>query len=169
MSLALDSAAITRLLASWPVGRLAMASADGGGPWVAPVVFAPSGGSVWTPIDGKPKTGGTLARLANAAADPRAALLLDEYSEDWSRLWWVRIDATVRIRRVGSKPGSPAAQASAALRAKYPQYRKVPLLSGPPTLLELTTVRVRGWQAAQSGASPPWSEPVRADPAAYRW
>ena len=64
--------AIIGLLATWPVGRLAMVAVDGGGPWVTPVVFAPAGGAVWTPIDGKRKTGGPLARLANASADPRA-------------------------------------------------------------------------------------------------
>ena len=152
MPLVLDRTAITTLLGTWPVGRLAMVAADGGGPWVTPVVFAPAGGSVWTPIDGKPKTGGPLARLANAAADPRAALLLDEYSEDWSRLWWVRIDGTVRVHRVGPGPGGPGAAAVAALRAKYPQYREVPLFSGPPTLLELKIGRTRGWRASAGGA-----------------
>ena len=152
MTHVLDGAAIARLLAAWPVGRLAMVSADGGGPWVTPVVFAPAGGSVWTPIDGKPKTGGPLARLANAAVDPRAALLLDEYSEDWSRLWWVRLDGAIRVHRVGPEPEGPAAAATVALRAKYPQYREVPLFSGPPTLLELTIARTRGWRATETDA-----------------
>ena len=153
-----DPAAIIGLLATWPVGRLAMVAADGGGPWVTPVVFAPAGGAVWTPIDGKRKTGGPLARLANAAADPRATLLLDEYSDDWSRLWWVRIDGTVRVHRVGPEPEGPTAEAIVALRAKYPQYREVPLFSGPATLLELTMGRTRGWQATEGGGPFPLSE-----------
>ena len=168
MSLVLDRAALTELLATWPVGRLAMVSADRGGPWITPVVFAPSRGAVWTPIDGKPKSGGRLARLANAAADPRAALLLDEYSEDWSRLWWVRIDGTVQVHRVGSEPEGPAADAIAALHAKYPQYREVPLFSGPPTLLELTIARSRGWQATEGGGPFPSAEEASAGGAAYR-
>ena len=142
----IDPAAIEELLAVRPVGRLAMVAATSGGPWVTPVVFAPSGSSIWTPIDGKPKSGNPLARIANATVDPRAALLLDEYSEDWSRLWWVRIDGTVRVHRVGHEPRGAAAGAIAALRAKYPQYRSVPLFSGPPTLLEMTIDRVRGWR-----------------------
>ena len=144
----IQPAAIADLLASCPIGRLAMVSAAGGGPWVAPVVFAPSEGSIWTPIDGKPKSGTPLARLANAAADPRAALLLDEYSEDWSRLWWVRIDGTIRAHGVEGEPREAAAEAIAALRGKYPQYRTVPLFSGPPTLLELTIDRVSGWRGS---------------------
>ena len=158
MPLVPDIAAIIGLLATWPVGRLAMVAAHGGGPWVTPVVFAPAGGAVWTPIDGKRKTGGPLARLANAAADPRAALLLDDYSDDWSRLWWVRIDGAVRVHRIGPEPEGPAAEAIAALRAKYPQYREVPLFSGPATLLELTMDRTRGWQAAQGGGPFPSAE-----------
>ena len=158
MPLVPDNSAIIGLLATWPVGRLAMVAAHGGGPWVTPVVFAPAGGAVWTPIDGKRKTGGPLARLANAAADPRAALLLDDYSDDWSRLWWVRIDGAVRVHRIGPEPEGPAAEAIAALRAKYPQYREVPLFSGPATLLELTMDRTRGWQAAQGGGPFPSAE-----------
>ena len=150
-SLVLDGAALTGLLASWPVARLAMVAAGGGGPWVTPVVFAPAAGAVWTPIDGKRKTGGPLARLANATADPRAALLLDEYSDDWSRLWWVRIDGRVQVHRIGPEPEGPVAEAIAALRAKYPQYREVPLFSGPATLLELTMDRTRGWRATEGG------------------
>ena len=152
MPLVPDRAAITGLLAAWPVGRLAMVAAHGGGPWVTPVVFAPAGGSVWTPIDGKPKAGSPLARLANAAADPRASLLLDEYAGDWTRLWWFRIDGTVRVHRIGPEPAGPAAEAITALRAKYPQYREVPLFSGPPTLIELTVDRTRGWEATEGGA-----------------
>ena len=156
-----DPDSLDGLLASWPVGRLAMVSADGGGPWVAPVVFAPARGAVWTPIDGKRKSGGPLARLANAAADPRAALLLDEYAEDWSRLWWVRVDGAVRVHRIGPSPEEgPAEEAVAALRAKYPQYRETPLFSGPPTLLELTIARWRGWKAADAPSPPPGPAPT---------
>ena len=146
-----DDAAIEELLATWPVGRLAMVGAAGGGPWVTPVVFVPVRKSVWTPIDGKPKSGNPLARLANAAAAPRAALLLDEYSQDWSRLWWVRIEGTGLVHRPGRDPKGAAATAIAALREKYPQYRTVPLFSGPPTLLELSIERARGWSASGSG------------------
>ena len=159
MARSIDPAEISDLLASWPVGRLAMVSAASGGPWVTPVVFASAGASIWTPIDGKPKSGAPLARLANAQADPRAALLLDEYSQDWSRLWWVRIEGTACARRIGSAPRGAAAEAIAALRAKYPHYRSVPLFSGPPTLLELSIDRVRGWRwsadrtAAADGAT----------------
>ena len=146
MAREIDPGAISELLRTWPIARLAMVSAARGGPWLTPVVFAPSGNSIWTPVDGKPKSGAPLARLANAEADPRAALLLDEYAADWSRLWWVRIDGTAVAHRIGSAPRGAAAEAIATLRGKYPQYRSVPLFSGPPTLLELSIERVRAWR-----------------------
>ena len=153
----LDLQAVASLLATWPVGRLAMVSADGGGPWVAPIVFVPSGGTVWTPIDGKPKSGGPLQRLANAEADPRASLLLDEYTDDWTRLWWVRLEGTMQVHRA-SDPASAdgsAIGAIAALREKYPQYREASLLAERPTLLELTVARVRGWSASENSRIAP--------------
>ena len=161
-----DNDALLALLASWPVGRLAMVSAAGGGPWVTPIVFVPVRGSVWSPIDGKPKSGTPLKRVANANADPRAALLLDEYSNDWSRLWWVRVEGRIRIHRLAGDPeaggSGPAAEAIAGLRKKYPQYRTVPLFSGPPTLLELAIDRTRGWAA--SGRFPSGREAGRQSP-----
>ena len=151
-----DPQAIEHLLATWPVGRLAMVSAGNAGPWVAPIVFAPARGAVWTAIDGKRKSGGPLRRLANAEADPRASLLLDEYDDDWSHLWWVRLDGTLRVHRADAPApgGTAAAEAVAALRAKYPQYRKGSLLADRPTLLELTVARTRAWSASGNGPPP---------------
>jgi hypothetical protein len=33
-----------------------------------------------------------LQRLVNVRAEPSVSLLVDQYDEDWSRLWWVRAD-----------------------------------------------------------------------------
>lgn len=158
----LDFQAVAPLLATWPVGRLALVSADGGGPWVAPIVFAPWGGAVWTPIDGKPKSGGPLQRLVNAEADPRASLLLDEYADDWTRLWWIRLDGTIQVHRAAGPASAHGAaiRAAAALREKYPQYREASLLADRPTLLELTVARIRGWSASGNGPPLPRTPPA---------
>ena len=164
MSLVLDAAALAGLLASWPVGRLAMIAA-GRGRTVGDAGGLRPGAPVRYGLRSteSARPGGPLARLANATADPRAALLLDEYSDDWSQpLVGPRIDGTVRVHRIGPEPEGPAAEAIAALRAKYPQYREVPLFSGPPTLLELAIVRTRGWRASPDGT--PW--PARTRPGA---
>jgi hypothetical protein len=47
-----------------------------------------------------------------------ACLLVDRYSEDWSALWWVRLDGRARI--VGDP--DEKAHAIAALVDKYEQY-----------------------------------------------
>jgi hypothetical protein len=57
------------LLEPWPVAHLA--TLDGSGrPRLVPVVFAAVGGVIWTPVDGKPKRGGELARVRNVRARP---------------------------------------------------------------------------------------------------
>jgi PPOX class probable F420-dependent enzyme len=76
-------------------------------------------------IDGTPKSTFGLRRLDNLRADPRACLLIDEYRDDWSQLWWVRLDT--RAREVASS--GERGEALQALRAKYPRYREQ-VLSG---------------------------------------
>lgn len=127
--------------ASARVGRLATVTPDGR-PHVVPVVFVlvhdASGGGhadghgdmVWTAVDDKPKTTRALARLANIRATPAVSLLVDEYDDDWSRLWWVRLDGTADVLD-GADPSAEVpdpdlASVRAALAAKYPPYRLAP-------------------------------------------
>jgi len=145
----LERDAIERLLDDWPVARLSTVSPSGA-PEAVPVVFARSGGALWSPIDGKPKRGGELARLRNVRAEPRVCLLLDHYEDDWSLLWWLRVDGRASV--VGLDAAG-AAGAAAALRAKYPRYAEgvTALFSGPPTLLRIEVVRAFGWRARVLG------------------
>ncbi|GAA4422262.1 TIGR03668 family PPOX class F420-dependent oxidoreductase [Georgenia halophila] len=128
------------------VGRLATADA-GGAPHIVPVTFAVIGGPVGTElvsaIDHKPKSTAALRRLRNLAANPRAALLVDHYGEDWTRLWWVRADGHVVVDQHG-----PAwAVAIDALVEKYRQYAdRRP--DGP--VIRLRVERWSGW-AYQDG------------------
>ncbi len=77
--------AIEHLLDHWPVARLATLGEDGR-PHQVPVVFVRSGDELWTPVDGKPKARGPLARTRNVRRDPNVSLLLDHYEKDWTRL-----------------------------------------------------------------------------------
>lgn len=142
---------LERLLARWPVARLATVAADGR-PHVVPVVFAWCEGALWSPIDAKPKRGGPLARERHLAREPRAALLLDRYDADWDALWWIRIDGRAELRPVPADAGagSPEARATAALRAKYPQYRRVALFATPEAarLVRLVPERTASWYAS---------------------
>ena len=78
------------------VARLATAGPDGR-PHLVPMVFAVEADTVYSAVDAKPKATSRLRRLANIAANPAVALLVDHYDDDWSRLWWVRADGSARL------------------------------------------------------------------------
>lgn len=142
---------IDELLDRWPVAVLATLAADGT-PRQVPCVFARSGDSLWTPIDGKRKSERELARVSDIRRDPRVSLLLEKYGEDWSQLWWIRITAEAVVIELESEPPAGRfAAAAAALRAKYPQYDETPLFRARPTLVEIRPQRVSSWA---SGGGP---------------
>ena len=146
----LPSATIESLLETWPVARLATLT-PGGRPHQVPIVFARVRGLLWSPIDAKPKAPVELARVRHLRANPAASLLLDAYAEDWSRLWWLRVDATARVVEPATlTEDAEAAAAVAALRAKYPQYASVAVLRDPPVLLALSPQRIESWCASQA-------------------
>ncbi|MGI5130812.1 TIGR03668 family PPOX class F420-dependent oxidoreductase [Pseudonocardia sp. CA-107938] len=112
----LDPAAARARFAAARVARLATLRADGA-PRLVPVTFALVAEQICIGIDDvKPKSGRRLARLADVDRDPRVALLADGYTEDWSQLWWVRVDGVATVHEDGP------ADAVAALRDRYPQY-----------------------------------------------
>ena len=123
--------------ASARVARLATVAADGA-PHLVPVVFAVTGDRIHTAVDAKPKRTTALRRLANIAAEPRVALLVDHYDEDWSTLWWIRVDGEGRV----VDDGLERDRAVAALAAKYPQYRRQ---APPGAVVTLTTTSWRSW------------------------
>ncbi|GIU92460.1 MAG: PPOX class F420-dependent oxidoreductase [Acidimicrobiia bacterium] len=111
-----------------------------GSPHLVPITFALVDDShVVTAIDWKPKSGRPLQRIANLEHDPRTSLLADERDEDWSRLWWVRVDGRATIFR------DHAARWLEALSGKYPQYAERPP-DGPYIVVEID--RVVGWAAS---------------------
>jgi PPOX class probable F420-dependent enzyme len=117
------------------VGRLATLTPDGR-PHLVPCCFALSDTTLFTAVDAKPKTTTSLRRIDNIVADSRVSLLVDHYDEDWSQLWWVRVDGRARVVE------SPAVRerALAALSVKYPQYRQV-AIPGPVIAIEIETWR----------------------------
>ena len=122
-----------------PVAVLATADSDGL-PHVVPVVFAVRDRVVYTAVDAKRKTTHRLRRLANIAVNPRVSLLVDHYDEDWTRLWWVRVDGIAAIHDAGEQ----MAAGYALLRQKYPQYERI-ALNGPVVTIELG--HWSSWQA----------------------
>ncbi len=159
--------AVELILKGWPVASLATVS-EGGRPHVVPIVFVHVAGGIWSPIDGKPKAGGELARIRNVRRDPRISLFFEHYEEDWTRLWWLRVDGEAEVRAPADPGADPeVAAALAALRRKYPQYERIPLLGPSPTLLQIRVGARRSWCASAVAVSSVWvdlggSEPHQA-------
>ncbi len=131
------------LFAEARVASLATADADGV-PHLVPVTFALDGDDVVSAVDSKPKTTTALRRLCNIAVNPRVSLLVDHYDEDWSRLWWVRVDGNATSKNTDDR-------AVAALAAKYPHYVRTPP-AGPVIRVRITTWR--GWSASPNPPTP---------------
>jgi PPOX class probable F420-dependent enzyme len=107
-----------------------------------PVVFAVLDGRIVVPVDTvKTKVTTRLRRLANLDYDDRCVLLIEQYDDDWSRLWWVRVHA--RAVSAAEVP-APVLTVMAAL---FPTYRAPGSIVGAITL---NPTEVTGWSAAES-------------------
>jgi PPOX class probable F420-dependent enzyme len=122
------------------IARLATADA-GGIPHVVPIVFAVDGDRVYSAVDAKPKRTWALRRLANIRVNPRVAVLVDHYADDWSTLWWARADGTARVVGPDTSDGK---YAIALLTTRYAQYVADPP-TGPVVVIEVE--RWSGWSA----------------------
>jgi PPOX class probable F420-dependent enzyme len=82
------------------VARLATIDFEEIKPHIVPVVFVFDGNSYYIPIDKKSKKHNDperLRRVRNIQENPNVALLIDEYDEDWSKLFFVMIQGTASI------------------------------------------------------------------------
>ena len=127
------------LLAAARVARLAYVD-DRDRPRVLPVTFAVAGDAVWSAIDEKPKRTAEPARLRYLARRPEAALLVDVYNDDWSRLAWLQLMGRIDVAPIAGSP-----EAMAALAAKYEPYAE---RTPPGPLLRLSVERALHWRAA---------------------
>lgn len=133
----LDEAECRVRFAAARVARLATASVDGQ-PHLVPVTFALDGDLVAIVVDHKPKRSTALRRLANIAENPRVSLLVDQYADDWDRLWWVRADGRARV----VVEGAERTASIRSLTAKYSQYQAV-VPAGAVILVQVE--KWRGW------------------------
>jgi PPOX class probable F420-dependent enzyme len=135
-----------RFLERHRVGHLATAGADGV-PHVVPVCYALDEHALYFVADEKPKRrpARELVRLANLRVNPRAALVVDDYDEDWTRLAWVLVRGPAEIVR----DEHAHRMAVALLRARYPQYVAM-MLDDPARnpVVRIDPARVTLWRAA---------------------
>ena len=135
----MDATAARRHLDEARVARLATADADGK-PHLVPITFAVDGDTLFFAVDAKPKRTTDLKRLRNIASNPTVSVLADHYEEEWTELWWVRVDGRARV--VGNAAESD--HAIAMLASKYEQYR-VARPSGPVVAVAID--RISGWSS----------------------
>ena len=133
----MDRDTIRARVATARVGRLATVT-PAGDPHVVPCCFVLDGDTVLSAVDAKPKSTLALRRIDNLRAHPRAALLVDHYDDDWSTLWWVRVDGDASVIDAGPERD----RALDVLAAKYPQYRT---RRPPGPVVAVAVTRWRAW------------------------
>jgi PPOX class probable F420-dependent enzyme len=102
-------------------------------PHLVPVVFAFDGEYYYIPIDKKtkqePSKPEKLKRVKNIQTNPNIALLIDEYNEDWTKLYFVMIQG--RASLISNKKAEQQNEilllekAHKLLSEKYHHYQKV--------------------------------------------
>ncbi|HET9075209.1 MAG TPA: hypothetical protein VFN48_11585 [Solirubrobacteraceae bacterium] len=115
-------------------------------PQLVPIIFAAiDADTLVCCFDRPPGTRAARTHLEHLGTGPRMSLIVDEYTEDWSTLWWARADVRVSLLDPDRSEERPARDAAvAALVAKYEQYRDAPP-EGPAT--QMTVERWAGWSA----------------------
>jgi PPOX class probable F420-dependent enzyme len=101
---------------------------------------------LYSPLDEKPKRSDDpkqLQRVRDLLVLPAATVLVDRWDEDWTRLGWVRCYGVGELIEPEPREVEEHAAAIAALRAKYPQYRKQNLESRP--MIRIRIDRVVSW------------------------
>ena len=96
-------------------------------PHLVPVVFVFHGNRFFIPVDEKRKTvkPEKLKRIKNIENNPNVALLIDNYTEDWTRLAFVMIRGKASIIITKTHGNIQVREAYKKLMTKYHQYEMV--------------------------------------------
>ena len=131
---------VASFIASERIARLATAD-DTSRPHAIPICFAFDGSRIYTAIDLKPKRAGAtqLKRVRNILQNPQVAVVIDRYSEDWSRLAYVLVQGRAAI----VEDVDEQARSEQLLRAKYPQYAN--MLEPGSTVIRIIPENVVSW------------------------
>jgi PPOX class probable F420-dependent enzyme len=99
---------------------------------------------LYTAIDQKPKrvSPERLVRVRNLRAVPHVAILIDEYDEDWTQLWYVLLRGKAKL--LPRSAHKERARALRKLRAKYPQYA-LGMLPDDAPIVRISLMRATSW------------------------
>jgi PPOX class probable F420-dependent enzyme len=118
---------------------------EAGRPLVLPICYVVAGETLYSPTDAKPKRVPVqrLKRLQNIQKNPQVALVIDDYSEDWTQLAYVMLHGRAEILA----GGLAYQRAVIALREKYLQYHQMAIQENPMIAVHLE--RVVSWGAVR--------------------
>jgi PPOX class probable F420-dependent enzyme len=135
---------VREFIAAARLAHLATADATGA-PHNVPLCYWFDGERIYFVIDEKPKRGKGLAlkRMRNIAENPRVAVVIDHYEEDWSQLAYVLIRG---LARVVEDPEEYLA-ALRHLRDKYLLYRGMTMTPERNPIVKIEPVSVHAWGA----------------------
>jgi PPOX class probable F420-dependent enzyme len=138
----MTESAVDLKLRSARIARLATRDAEGR-PHVVPVCYAYEGRAFYTPVDRKPKRTPPekLARIRNIRAYPDVALLMDQYDEDWEKLWYILVRGHGEILPAGEEHREALQQ----LRKKYAQYLSLELLPMDAPVIRISPTEIISW------------------------
>src|SRR5260370_10519767 len=137
---AMDAEELRRRIDGAQVARLATVGRDGR-PHIVPITFALDHDAIYFAVDFKPKKTADLQRLRNIEANPSVSVLVDHYEDDWTKLWWVRVDGRARI----VIDGAVFEKGIALLMQRYSAYK-----SARPArpVVAIAVERMTGWSAS---------------------
>jgi len=138
----LNEPAVREFIESARLAHLATVS-GAGEPHNIPLCFWFDGARFYFVIDEKPKrnTGTAIKRMKNIAENPRVALVIDHYEEDWNRLAYVLVHGIAQI----VEDDAEYAHAIQHLRHKYAQYRAMLLTQEKNPVIRIDTAHVHAW------------------------
>ncbi len=112
-------------------------------PHVVPVCFVYDGEFIYSPIDNKPKgvASAKLKRVRNIVHNPNVSLLIDEYFEDWNKLYYIIIHGKAELIYQGDSYLSSLE----LLCGKYNQYRDMGLQELGLHVIKITPYKIVSW------------------------
>jgi PPOX class probable F420-dependent enzyme len=125
--------------------------APDGVPRLVPIafVFVAAEGVIYSALDEKRKTvtdPRDLARVRDIGRDPRVAILIHRWSEDWMELGWLRLSGDARLISADSAYAAEHLRAVSLLRLKYAQYAGHRLENRP--IIRIVVLRATSWAAS---------------------
>ncbi|MDQ6693922.1 MAG: TIGR03668 family PPOX class F420-dependent oxidoreductase, partial [Chloroflexota bacterium] len=133
------------------VARFGTADKEGR-PAVVPVCFVAYAQRIYIALDKKPKSvdARKLKRVRNIEENPHVSLLVDTYSERWSRLSYLMLRGRARLEDIGSTEHESVI---ALLREKYPQYKEMDIDGQPLICMDVDSAY--DWRGADTQVEMP--------------